>query len=173
MRRGRTLMLGLLAALLVGCATGEETVRRNSLLSRFHPLQGPTGPDAIQMEVAVLERPLGDRFMNEELWAQADEMVVDFDQKVTLENNGLRVCQVAGITPPGLQALLTSKRSCANPRYVRRHAGSAYPLVVGSPVQACRFRIQRDGQPDDVEFEQAQCKLEVLPTLGKDRHVRL
>lgn len=173
MRRGRTLMLGLLAAWFVGCATGGEAVRPNSLLSRFHPLQGPTGPDVIQMEVAVLERPVGDRYLNEELWAQADEMVVDLDQKVSLENNGLRVCQVAGITPPGLQALLTSKRSCVNHRYVLRHAGSAYTLLLGPKAQDARFQIHWEGQAEEADFEQAQYKLEVLPTLGKDAHVHL
>jgi hypothetical protein len=100
-------------------------------------------------------------------------MVVDFDQKVVLENNGLRVCQVAGITPPGLQALLTSKRSCVNHRYVVRHAGTAYTLLLGTKVPTSHLRIQHEGLPEEVEFEQAQCKLEVLPTLGKDGHVHL
>src|SRR5437870_10332225 len=111
MRPERALVWGLLAGLLAGCATGTPAPA-TSWLRRFQQLDIPTGPDVVNMEVVLLERPVGDSYLDHELWQTADEQVVPLERKAVLEENGFRVGQIGGQTPVGLQALLTSERSC-------------------------------------------------------------
>src|ERR1700691_3698612 len=107
MRHGTALLLGLLASALIGCASTEQTHKGNWLDKLLRP-GGPTGPDVVQMDVALIERPLGDAYLNKDLWLAADEQVVSLDNKAILQDNGFRIGQVGGLTPAGLQALLTS-----------------------------------------------------------------
>jgi hypothetical protein len=167
--RGR---LALVLALWVGAAAGctpVEKVSSTSWLPRLPSFQGPVGPDVVQMEVALLERPLGDPYINKDLWQFADERVVGPDRKAVMEGSGFRIGQVSGrLTPSGLLALLTSKRCCANPRALRVHAGHPTPLELGPALPVCRFQIDQDGQPVTAEFAQAQCRLVVVPSLAGD-----
>jgi hypothetical protein len=171
MRQRQALLPGLLAVLLCGCF-GQETMH-TSWLERFHMMQGPTGPDVVQMDVALIERPLGDSYLDRELWAVADEQVLALDQKNLLEDNGFQIGSVGGITPPGLQALLLSEKSCANPRRITLRAGQSYDLLLGPVLPVCRFRMPQDGELTDVRLEQAQCLLAVVPTLTSDGRTTL
>lgn len=174
MRQRRALLIGLLTGLLVGCAT-DETERSAPLLSRLRPFQGPTGPDVVHMQVALVECPVGDRYINEDMWSLADEQqAVDLERKAVLEDNGWRVGQVGGITPARLQALLTSERSCANPRRIEMRAGNSKTLVLGPTQAQLRYQLF-DGraEPVPVRLEQAQCSLAVTPSLAPDGRTRL
>ena len=126
MRRWLALLLALTAGCAAGCFAGHTT-RAASLFEPLRPLLGPTGTDAVQLDVALIERPTGDRFLNEELWDLADEQGVAFEKKAALDDNGIRVGLIGGMPPAGLQALLTSERSCANPR-----------RCASRPATACR-----------------------------------
>lgn len=173
MRHGRQLVLGLLiATMVVGC-TSTPVVHSTAWLDRFRRGGTPTGPDVVQLDVAILERPVGDRTLNEKIWASADEQVVALERRAVLEDNGFRVGQVGGMAPPDLQNLLTSDKSCANARRLVVHAGEAKQLTLGAPAAHCHFRIQRDGDPQMVAFDQVQYTLEVLPTLTADGRTRL
>src|SRR5262245_20577897 len=146
MRHGPALLLGLCFCLLVGCTTAQPIMRTTTWLERFLTPAGPTGPDTVQMDVALLERPLGDAYVNNELWNSADEQVVALESKALVEDNGFRIGQIGGITPAGLQMLLTSEKSCAHPRRLRLHAGKATRLILGPDMPLCRFQNQRDGR---------------------------
>src|SRR5262245_22923639 len=100
MRQQRALVFGLLLSWLVGCAVAEPA-RPTSWLSRRRPFQGPTGPDVVQMQVALLECPVGDRYLNDDLWALADEQQF-LSCKSLLEENGWRIGQIGGVTPAKL-----------------------------------------------------------------------
>jgi hypothetical protein len=165
-------LLGLLAVLLAGCLTGKPEPA-TSWCDHFQALTGPTGSDVVQMDVALLARPVGDRYLNDELWEFVDEQALSGEQKLVLEDNGLRVGQVGGIPPAGLQALLTSESSCANPRRIQLHSGNPTTLLVGPVVPACHFEVRQGSEPVSVVLDQAQCRLVVLPTLTKDGRIRL
>ncbi len=168
MRHRQGLVLGLLTVCLVGCTTSQP-VRTTAWLSRLRQISsGPTGPDVVQMDVALVERPVGDRYLNQDFWAVADEQVVALERKAMLEDNGFRVGQVGGITPVELQDLLTSERSCANPRRIQLHAGKPTTLTLGPLAPRCSFQMTQEGRPVPVNLTQAQCTLEVVPTLTAD-----
>jgi hypothetical protein len=169
MRRERGLALGLLAGLFVGCVTNKPEVS----VSRRQPFQGPAGPDVVQMEMALIEQPAGDRFLNQDLWPLADEQVVGLEQKGVLEENGFHVAQIGGIPPPHLQELLTSTSSCANPRLCQMHSGKSKAILLGTTRPQCRFQLRDGGEPRSVSLEQALCTLVVVPTLLEDGRTRL
>jgi hypothetical protein len=171
MRQRQALLPGLLAVLLCGCVSQESI--RTSWLERFHRMQGPTGPNVIQMDVALIEAPLGDSYLDRELWSQADEQVLALEQKNLLEDNGLQIGQVGGITPAGLQALLTSNKSSPDPRRITLRAGQSYDLLLGPMLPICRYRLLQDGESADVRLEQAQYVVAVVPTLTADGRTTL
>jgi hypothetical protein len=173
MRHGPALLFALCTCLLLGCNSSQPILRTSTWLERVLQPAGPTGPDTIQMDVALVERPLGDGYINGELWNSADEQVVALESKAIIEDNGFRVGQIGGITPAGLQTLLTSERSCANPRRLRSRAGKPTRLILGPEMALCRFQILRDGGTVQVALEKAQCTLEVTGTLANDGHTRL
>src|SRR5258707_2734089 len=100
MRHGQILLLGLLVVALGGCRFGGP-VQTTSMLGQS-PLVGPVGSDVVIMDVALLERPVGDSYINHDLWLLADEQQIPFERKASLEQNGFVVGVVAGITPSRL-----------------------------------------------------------------------
>jgi hypothetical protein len=161
--------LGLLLAMLVaGCVGSSEVARSTSWLQPFRPTAAPGGTDVVQMDVALVERPVGDRYLNQDLWTVADEQVIALDRKAVLADNGLQVGQLGGIPPAGLQALLTSERTCINPRRIALRSGHSYELLLGPPHAQLRFETEKDGETREIVCEQAQCVLIVTPTLSTD-----
>jgi hypothetical protein len=173
MRRWRGVLVGLLAGLCVGCTTGDGARPATSLFGGLRPLQVPAGADIVRLDVALLERRVGDPYLNEGLWTLADESGVPLESRAALEENGFRIGQVGGLPPPELLALLTSERSCANPRQIRLHTGDAKDLLLGPILPVCRFQVLEDGEPDAVNLEQAQLMLSVVPTLTRDGRIAL
>jgi hypothetical protein len=171
MRPWRTLGPGLLAVLLAGCLPSQ--VKTTSWLKGRNPLLGAPAPNSVQLELALLECPIGDPYINHDLWTLADEQIVRPENKAALEDNGFRVAQVGGIIPAELQTLLTSKRTNINPRRRTLQAGVSAPVCLGPPVPTLRFAMVQDGEPVEVELEQAQCKMVVTPRLTADDKVLL
>jgi hypothetical protein len=167
----QAVVLALLAGPLAGCfwATPEQTSSRYGPQPQF---ANPPAADSVQLYVAVLERPVGDRFLNQDLWELADEEAT-FDHKVALESNGFRVCQIGGTPPPRLLGLLRSERSCANPRHLSLAAGKAAPIVLGPVWPTCGFELHRAALTVPVELQRAQCQLQVASTPTEDGKVRL
>lgn len=159
-------VVALLAAALAGCFTGQS----ERSVSRLGPagLGRLPGEDVVQIDVAVVERPAGDRYLNGELWQLADEQGVTLERKAVLEENGFRVGLVGGLPPAGLQALLTSPRSCPDPHRLSVRAGNPTAVTLGPVWKACRFEVRQGAEAAAVELADAQCLLEVVPTLSDD-----
>ena len=162
----------LLSVVLGGCTTARP-LRSTGWLDRFRRLNGPTGPDVVQMDIALLERPVGDSYINRDLWTTADEQVIALERKAQLDDNGFRVGQIGGITPAGLQTLLTSERSCTDPRRIQVHAGKPTTLSLGPTAVECCYEIDQNGQKAPVSLAQARCMLEIVPTLTKEGRTKL
>lgn len=165
-------LLGLCAGLLAGCTTSRQTLAP-TWTTRFKPFRGPTGPDVVQMDVALIERSPADRYLNDELWSVADEHVIPLECKTLLEENGFRVGQLGGLVPARLQALVTSEKSCPDPRRLQVRAGSTTPLVVGPKVAQLHYQVRKGSEPAAIEMEQAECTLCVVPSLTDDGRVKL
>jgi hypothetical protein len=168
MRRACLVLPGFLAALLAGCFHGPPA----RPASWLRPFGGPTGPDVIVMDVALLEMPLGDPYVDREVWGEVDGTVVDSDVRAAVEDNGFRVGQVAGTQPPRLQQLVASDRYCVQRRRRQFRAGEPQQIALGGPVASLAVPFYREGRPAELHFEQAQCGLELTAKLV-DGSVRL
>jgi hypothetical protein len=168
MFRWRHLLPWMLLALVVGCAR-EQTVRPGG----FDALRGGQAPpeaDSVLMDVAVIERPVGDRYLNGELWDWTDQHPGSPEQNAALEDNGLRVGRLVGSTPGQLQALLTSKRHCVIRWRQFLPVGRSVALTVGRKVPEARYQV---GQDPEVALEQAQSYLLAMPELTTGGRTRL
>lgn len=163
----------LVSLSLAGCAVLPEPVKTTSWLKGKSPFPAPTDAQTVQLDVALLERPLGDSFLNKELWQHTDEMIVDLDRKAAVEDNGFRVGQIVGMTPGKLQDLLKSPRCCINPRRRLIPSGHAVTQYLGPIWPRAEFVVQRGQQIQEAGFDQARFCLEVKPSLTSDGKTKL
>ena len=172
MRHCQAVVLALVAGALGGGCVGQPQ-RPAPLFDARRSFGGPDGDDVVQIDVAVLERPAGDRYVNHDLWELADEQGVNLERKPVLEDNGFRVCQIGGLPPAGLQGLLASPRSNPDPRQVRLHAGTPNAVPLGPPRDHCHFELKQEDRALPADLEQAQCLVEVVPALAEDGRILL
>jgi hypothetical protein len=142
-------------------------------LGRPRVFQGPTGSDVIQLDVAILEGPVGNRAFNQDLWGMTDEQAIVAATQSGLEENGLRVGQIGGIAPQELQTLLTSERSCVRSRRIQLRSGSPRIIELGPTLTQGRFVLHEKGRDTTVKLDQANCILSMVPMLAADGKTRL
>lgn len=130
-------------------------------------------PDAIQLEVVYVERPLGDARLGGDLWRSIDEIsCVEPEQRAMLKRNGFRAGVVGSNPPPALQQMLGLKhdfvyepkaeksKQLVGHRYVLRSGGQQ--TMLASPVYPeCSMDIPQGEQFEHHSFENAQCKYRV------------
>jgi hypothetical protein len=169
MRRFLAVVLALTVSVAGCCFFGEKeplvaehTVRR--------PPEGLPSGELVYLDVALIDRPPGDSFLNGELWEGGDEQGVDLDTKPVLEENGLRICQLGGLLPARLQALLTSPRSCTDPRRYRgEEPGKPIAIGVGPLRAECSFTLRLGSKEREVKLKDARCEFEVVPVIEEER----
>src|SRR4051812_35123541 len=104
MRRWGACVLVLLCVCPGGCLSGDP-VRPASWLGRQRAPHVTLGPDGALLDIVLIERPLGDAFVNDEIWRSTDLQVAGLEKKAVLDDNGFRVGQVIGMNPAELQKL--------------------------------------------------------------------
>jgi hypothetical protein len=170
------LVQGLVLALCSGAILGCFTAQPERTLSQYQsplPFDGPTGENAVQLLVALVERPVGDHSLNQEIWELVDEQGVDLERKGCLYDNGFRMGQFGSMPPAHLRDLICSERSCANPRRIRMYSGNSTTVVLGTTQEHCTFHLVNHHQTTPVEMDQAQCQFQIVPTLLADGSSRL
>src|SRR4051794_31738973 len=103
-RAGFAILLSLLAGLL-GCVS-EETLP--TTVSDSFRLDTESLGDRALLDVALVQAPLGDPFLDRSIWAGADQMILSADKRDVLEANGYRVGILVGAPPAKLMNLLQS-----------------------------------------------------------------
>ncbi len=126
----------------------------------------------MQLDIAVLERTVGDAAINKDLWQIADESVSP-ELKPVLERNGFRACQTGSTPPPCLLDLLKSEQERRCSCRILTRAGNPTPILLGSNWATCDYDFDRNGVSVPVELHEAQCVLTVVPTLADDGRVTL
>jgi hypothetical protein len=172
----RTARPGTWVALLVlplvfGCAT-DDPRPTTSFLGRFRSLWSGVGPDAVQMELAIVRQPSGDAYLAGELWEELDEQVVPLELRPVLQVNGFRVGTLSGGTPARLQTLLTSDATCVEARRKAVKAGTPTFLALG-PNQSLNVKVVQDHAPTPLELDRAQCGVSVSLRIEEDGDVLL
>lgn len=181
----RSTGLSLLPLLLLagGCTSGPdlpafvhglapESVQSASWLKRG-PLPPGMAGQFVQLDVALIERPFGDPFLSTQLWQQTDEQVVALEKKSALQENGLRVGQIVGLTPAGLHQLLKSERSCLNPRRRLVLSGHTVTQMLGPITPRTEFKVVHGASDQGHAFDQARFCLDVTAVLAPEGRTRL
>jgi hypothetical protein len=170
------LLLTVVLALAVsgaGCCFFGEKERSTLSFDVRKPTEGTPPSELVYLDVALVDQPAGDAFLDRELWQIGDEQGVDLETKPVLEENGLRVGLVGGLLPARLQALLSSERSCPEPRRLRAEPGKPVAVPVGAVRPVCAFGVRVAGATRPVEFREACCEFRVVPIIGEQGRVRL
>lgn len=160
-----TLMAMMLC--LSGCLWTEQT-EQASFLKRLH--RQTISPNHALIEVALLERPLGDEAINSTIWKRTDEQLVDMDH---LDENGWRLGQIVGPLPGDFQQLLLSKRFCSNPQALIFPAGKNVPIYLGAILPQSSFEHVEGKSRKEVYLDQARYGLNVSARFTSDGRTTL
>ena len=168
-KRCRGALLPLCCLWLAGCLSTAPD-QASAITTRLRP---QLAADSVIIDFALLERPLGDPYFNHELWTHTDELVVDLEKKAVLEENGLRIGQLVGMTPAQLQTLLSSKRWCLNPTRRVLPAGKTATYHLSPVLPHCDYDLFLGGMKHELQADQARFCLDVIGTLTADGKTKL
>ena len=176
----------LFAAMLVaGCSpVGTSTAS----LFTAHKLPHITAaPDSVNLDIAFVERPLGDRLLGEELWNGIDQTAaLDLETRSALSAHGFRL-GVTGASPPlALQTLLGLSADFADaPQFEKEKKlvghqtvlrnGWSTEVQLGPRWELCSVPVHRTGGQETIDrtLESVRCVYKVTAKRVQDGWVRL
>lgn len=159
-----------LVILLAGCVSPEPS--RTGVAWQSLKVDAEAGQDRILFDVSLVQRPIDDVFLNHDLWASVDEMILPTDLRENLELNGYRIGLLVGSPPDRLKQLLQSDRSC-----IERKGRSVAPgTLLQQNLRECfdttEGTIRRGKVSETVVFDRPLFAFDLFPTL-KQQSVRL
>jgi hypothetical protein len=135
----------------------------------------PAAPaEGIYVEYVLLERPVGDPFLDRELWEAALPAGTQ-ETRVLLSENGLRAAVLSGNPPQKFQTLLESESDVVNSRRVTFASRKEEVLPTSGPHAKLEFRLLADlaAKRSPVSLEQARCGVLVRPEAADEGRVKL
>jgi hypothetical protein len=149
------------AALATGCITLHPRPSAESVARSIAPVVPIEG---IYLESVILERPLGDRFLDRDLWAEALP-VGSQEGRTLLSENGLRAGVLSGSLPQRFQTLLESEAESVNGRGLTFAMRKDEVLPTSGPSERCEFGLLADlaGKRAPVALKQARGGILVRP----------
>jgi hypothetical protein len=160
----------VLCATAVGCVSWADRPL-GSVVRSLAPV-APT--EGIYLESVLLERPIGDPFLDRDLW-NATIPVGSQETRVLLSENGLRAGVLAGSLPQRFQTLLESDTEALNGRGLTFAMRKDEVLPTAGPHAKCEFRVLTDlaGQRTPVALTNVNAGLLVRPEAAKENRVRI
>ena len=158
----------VVCAALVGCVTRNDRPPVADIVRSFAPAAPVEG---ITLESVLLERPVGDRYLDRDLWAETLP-VGSPEARALLSDNGLRAGVLTGAIPQRFQTLLVSQSEALNGRRLTFSSRKEEVLPTSGPHERCEFGLLADfaGQRTAVALQQARCGVLVRPeALGHER----
>lgn len=161
----------LCAAAAAGCLTRGDRPAGTSVARSLAPAAPAEG---VYVETVLLERPVGDRFLDRDLWGAALP-VGSQETRVLLAENGLRAAVLSGNPPQAFQAMLESESEAVSPRGLTFATRKEEVIPTAGPHAKCEFRLLADlaGQRAPVALEQARCGVLVRPEAAGDGRVKV
>jgi hypothetical protein len=170
-RCGWLTLLPIFLCTLSGCLWPEE-VERSSFIKRLQ--EKTISPDHALIEIAILECPIRDEYINEQIWKRVDELIVaDSDRRGALNENGFRIGQLVGPMPSELQQKLLDKQCCANPRAMIFPANQTLPIMLGSLLPQSAYDIVRQKLRTEISLDQVRYGLDVSAQFTTDGKTKL
>jgi hypothetical protein len=120
--------------------------------------------EALLVQSVLIEQPIGDEFLDRELWAVA-RPVGEPETRALLAENGLRAGILSGSLPQRFQDLLDSEADTVTPSEMSFNKRKDAVIPTAGPVDPCRFAFLADlaGAAQQLEFKNARCGVFVRP----------
>jgi hypothetical protein len=159
------------AALAGGCITRTPRPPVESVARSLAPVVPVEG---VYLESVILERPLGDRFLDRDLWAGALP-VGSQETQALLSENGLRARVLSGSLPQKFQALLESETEALGGRGLTFAMRKEDVLPTSGPSERCEFGLLADlaGKRAPVALKQARGGVMVRPEPAGNGRVKV
>ena len=184
----RHLLCALFVALsgsLLGCSAWKEIATDS-----FELPATQISPDSVSLQITFLRVPVDTHQVNDELWKQVDEQFIPIEERLHLNQNGIRAGIVGNQLPEllnelleaeqtdpldGLDRALTSEMDVlAKNRLVNVREGRRTEIVSSSPRDELVMLYRtKDSKVRGKPFPEAQCILAVKPYPDGDGSVRL
>jgi hypothetical protein len=161
----------LLLFALAGCVTTEESLPSGPWQA-FRMDTDPAG-DRVLLDVALVQAPLGDPFLDQRVWAGADEMLFAHDKRELLKANGYRVGVLVGFPPDELARLLESERTCVDRHGRSAPSGMTVPQVLREAKEPIDVLLQHAGRKETLHLEAPRLSLDLTPKRTVDGRVRV
>jgi hypothetical protein len=128
----------------------------------------------VQVQSVLIEQPVGDPFLNRDLWA-AGWPAAGGQTRALLAENGLRAAVLGGNLPPRFQALLDSEPDTVNPHGLTFATRKDAVIPTAGPIDRCEYEVRTGlgGKPERVELREARCGVLVRPEATPDGRVRV
>jgi hypothetical protein len=170
-RAGLGLVVLACAATAAGCLFRAD---RPTVPDIVRALAPPLQPEGAIVDSVLIEQPLGDAFLDRELWAGVLP-VGQPETRALFAENGLRAGVISGAGPQKFQALLESESDTVNPQRMTFQLRKEVVIPTAGPADPCRYFVLTDlaGQPRSVELKQARCGVLVRPQPVAEGRVRL
>ncbi len=155
-----------------GCLTRSGD--RPALAAVARSLAPVQQAEGVYLESVILERPVGDRFLDRDLWA-VTQPVGTPEMQVRLSENGLRAGILSGTLPPKFQTLLESDSETLSGRGLTFATRKEEVLPTSGPNERCEFTLLADlaGKRTTVALKQTRCGILVRPEAMSDRRVKV
>ena len=164
-RRGWLALMPILLWALSGC-NWTEHVEPSAWMRRFQ--SQAISPDHALIEVALIERPLGDDYINQSVWLHTDELIIDLERRGALDDNGLRVGQLVGSPPNDFQQLLLDKRCCHNPQAMIFPTTKTVPIHISGVLPQSSYEVVQGQSRTEVTSDQARYGLSMSAKFASD-----
>jgi hypothetical protein len=144
-----------------GCFTRTARPPIESVARSLAPVVPVEG---IYLESVILERPLGDPFLDRDLWAEALPVGAQ-ETRALLSENGLRAGVLSGSLPQRFQTLLESETESLGGRGLTFAMRKDEVLPTSGPNEVCEFGLLADlaGKRAPVALKQARGGILVRP----------
>jgi hypothetical protein len=148
----------------------EQPIRPNVVRS----LAPAIAADSLIVESMLIERPLGDPFLDNELWT-ATLPVGTPETRALLEENGIRMGILSGILPTQFQKLLENKADVVDPHLMTFNNRIEAVIPTAGPLEDCQFDLLKDlaGKPEAVSLKRASCGLLTRPQGMEEGRVKM
>ncbi|HEY2784998.1 MAG TPA: hypothetical protein VGJ05_08490 [Fimbriiglobus sp.] len=171
----RRTFLSLFPGLAVagGCQLSKDTTAPHTPWYDPFEVFG-SSPDAVVLMTSLIDRPGGDPYLNDGLWASADKPL-PHETAALLAENGIRVGVISGIPPAEFSALVTSDKSTTARRLNLRRLNEPKVLPILGPVEALEYSVLSGLKADrvGVSVAGAECGFEVTPAPADDDRVTI
>jgi hypothetical protein len=172
---GGIVVLCALAGVGVGCKKPliAPTQPMSSTVTRSLAPMVPS--EAILVQSILIEQPIGDQFLDRDLWTSV-RPVGEPETRALLAENGLRAGVLSGSLPQRFQDLLDSEADIVSPpSEMSFNARKEGVIPTAGPIDSCRFKLLSDlaATPRHTEFERARCGVFIRPRVEASGRIQV